>query len=188
MQIRLNLATKALQTHRRFLVGAGGLAFVAGILFLSLGWHVYAVRKVDSEFRAEAEVVRQQLIASQRERDDLERFFTQPENARLHDRAAFLNSIGDAASFNWTLMFMDLERVLPGGVRVISIEPVQLKGRILLKIKVGASSEDAKLQFIHALEQSMEFSSLELVSEHQAPAGDQTDKETMDLNVVYSRS
>jgi len=34
----------------------------------------------------------------------------------------------------------------------------------------------------------MEFSSLELVSEHQAPAGDQTDKETMDLNVVYSRS
>jgi len=187
MRVRLNLATKPLLTHRRFIVGSGLVAIVAGITFLALGWHVYSVRKADSEFRAEAADTRQKLAASVAERNDLERFFSLPENARLHERSAFLNSIIDARSFNWTLMFMDLERVLPGGVRVLSIEPEQVKGRIKVKIKVGTNSEEAKLKFIRALEDSKEFSGVELLSDRMAPAGDAADKETLDLSVVYSR-
>src|SRR5271155_3578627 len=107
MRVRLNLATNALQTHRRFIVGSGALAVLGSITFLALGWHVYAVRKADAEFRASTADIQQKLAASERERNDLERFFIQPENSRLHDRAAFLNSIIDARSFNWTQMFMD---------------------------------------------------------------------------------
>jgi len=47
MRVRLNLATKAQETHRRFMVGAGLVGLIAGILFLALGWHVYAVRKLE---------------------------------------------------------------------------------------------------------------------------------------------
>lgn len=187
MRVRLNLATKPLLTHRRFIVGSGLLAFVALVTFLALGWHVYSVRKADAEFRAEAADTRQKLTASIAERNELEHFFEQPENARLHERSAFLNSIIDARSFNWTLMFMDLEKVLPGGVRLLSIEPVQDKGRIKVKIKVGTNNEEAKLKFIRALEESKEFSGVELVSDHQGLTGDPVDKETLELNVVYSR-
>src|ERR1700677_2918055 len=157
MRIRLNLATKALETQRRFVVGAGLFAAIGGIAFLILGWHLHSVRKADSEFRAQTQDTRQKLAASAMERDQLETFFKRPENARLHERSAFLNSIIDARSFNWTLMFMDLEKVLPGGVRLISIEPQQVKGHVLVKLKVGASNEEAKLKFIRALEESKEF-------------------------------
>jgi sirohydrochlorin ferrochelatase len=55
MIVRLNLATKALETHRRFLAGAGLTAIFAGLAFLGLGWHVYSARKVDAELRARTE-------------------------------------------------------------------------------------------------------------------------------------
>jgi|SRR5580700_10331160 type IV pilus assembly protein PilN len=188
MRVRLNLATKALETHRRFVAAAGALAMIGGITFLILGWHVYSVRKADSEFRAQSEDIRQKMAANTIERDELDRYFKQPENDRLHDRSVFLNSIIDARSFNWTLMFMDLERVMPGGVRLISIQPQQVKGHVLVKLRVGASDEEAKLKFIRALESSKEFSGVELVSERAATAADQGDRETIELTVVYSRT
>ncbi len=63
-------------------------------------------------------------------------------------------------------MFMDLERILPGGVRVISIEPKQVQGRVQVKLSVGTSSDEAKLKFLRALEDSKEFTDIELQNEH----------------------
>jgi type IV pilus assembly protein PilN len=123
-------------------------------------------------------------------RKDLEIYFGQKEIASLHDRAAFLNSIIDARSFNWTQMFMDLERILPGGVRVISIEPKQAGGRVEVKLTVGATSDDAKLKFLHALEESKQFKGIEL--QHEGPpnqANNQSgDQKIIQLTTVYSRT
>jgi hypothetical protein len=41
MNIRLNLATKPLESQRKFYVSAGLVAFLGSLLFLGLGWHVY---------------------------------------------------------------------------------------------------------------------------------------------------
>jgi type IV pilus assembly protein PilN len=188
MRVRLNLATKPLETHRRFLAGAGLIAAVAGVAFFFLAWHVYVVRKADAQLRARAEKTRQELLRYQQERAELESFFSRPDNARLHDRAAFLNSILDARSFNWTLMFMDLEKVLPGGVRVVSIEPVQKNGRIEVRLSVGATNDGAKMKFLRALEESSAFTRVELVSEHVPNQTNSSDRVILDLTVIYSRS
>jgi type IV pilus assembly protein PilN len=187
MRVRLNLATKAQVSHRRFLVAAGFVGFVAGVIFLSLGWHVYAMRSLDARLRAETEATGVKIAELQAERADLERFFNQPQNAKLHDRAAFLNSMIDGRSFNWTQMFMDLERIMPGGVRVVSIEPRQVKGRVEVKLTVGASSDEAKLKFLRALEESKQFSGIELGSEH-APTKGGNDQKVVELTTIYSRS
>ena len=188
MRVRLNLATKPLETHRRFLAGTSLIAAVAGVVFLLLGWHVYVVRKADAQLRARAEKTRRELLRYQQERSELENFFSRPDNARLHDRAAFLNSILDARSFNWTRMFMDLEKVLPGGVRVVSIEPVQKNGHIEVRLSVGATNDEAKLKFIHALEESSAFTHVELVSEHVPNQTNSSDRVIVDLTVIYSRT
>jgi type IV pilus assembly protein PilN len=189
MRVRLNLATKAQETHRRFLVVAGFVALVAGTLFLSLGWHVYSVRSVDARLRAQTEETSRRIAELQAERTDLERFFSQPENAKLHDRAAFLNSLIDGRSFNWTQMFMDLERILPGGVRVVSIEPHQVKGRVEVKLTMGTSSDEAKLKFLRALEASHQFSEIQLDSDRQPAKGSGPgEQRILELTAVYSRS
>ena len=186
MRARINLATKALQTHRRFLAGSGVIAAGAGIAFIALGWHVYTVRKAEAEFRDQADRIRRQNVTIEAQRDDLQRYFALPENAKVHDRAVFINGIIDSRSFNWTQMFMDLERVLPGGVRVISIEPKQVKGRVEVKLKVGAASEEAKIKFLRALEASREFTRIAL-DKDGAPAGASADVSTLELTAVYSR-
>jgi hypothetical protein len=190
MKVRLNLATKVLETHRRFLAGAGLTAFFAGLAFLGLGWHVYSARKAHAELRLRTEKTRREMATLEAQRKDLERYFSQKDIANLHDRAAFINTILDARSFNWTLMFMDLERILPGGVRVISIAPTQAGGRVALKLTVGAANDEAELKFVHALEQSKEFTGLQVLDIRPGTsAGTQTpDQWVVQLTMIYSRS
>ena len=87
-------------------------------------------------------------------------------------------------------MFMDLERVLPGGVHVVSIEPRQTKGRVEVKLTVGATSDEAELKFLHALEESKEFTEVQ-VQGSQVPSqtGNQSgDQKVVQLTTVYSRT
>ncbi len=189
MKVRLNLSTKPLETHRRFLAGAGVVGAIAGIFFLALGWHVYSVRKADETLRVKVAKIRQEMIGLEQQRIDLEHFFLQPENSRLHERSAFLNTLIDEQSLNWTQMFMDLEKILPPGVRVVSIEPKHEKGRVEVKLVVGAMSDEAKLKFLHALEGSPAFTHVELITERISPPGTPgADRMEVELKAVYSKT
>jgi type IV pilus assembly protein PilN len=188
MRVRLNLATKPLETHRKFIAGSTVVGVVAAFVFLSLGWHVYLARKANAEMRAKSEKILQQVAELEQQRAALERFFALDENARLHDRAAFINSLIDARSFNWTLMFMDLEKVLPAGVRVISIDPKQEKGRIEVKLVIGATSDEAKLKLMKALEDSKTFTHIELVTAQRPTPGTTGDQIVVELTAEYLRT
>jgi type IV pilus assembly protein PilN len=188
MKVRLNLATKPLVAHRKFLAASSVVGVVAAMAFLILGWHVYLARKANAEMRAKSAKILEQVAELEHQRADLAHFFALDENARLHDRASFINSLIDARSFNWTLMFMDLEKVLPPGVRVISIEPKQEKGRIDVKFIIGATSDDAKLKFIKALEDSKTFSHIELTASQHPTSATIGDPIVMELTAEYLRS
>jgi type IV pilus assembly protein PilN len=190
MKVRLNVATKALETHRKFLAGAGLIAVVAGLVFLGLGWHVYSVRKIDAELRARTEKTRQEMAKLQQQRAEVERYFGQKDIAELNGRAAFINGILDSRSFNWTQMFMDLERILPPGVHVVSIQPKQVEGHVEVKLTVGATSDETELKFLRALEESKEFTEVQLQnSQHANPTGNLSgDQKVMELTTVYSRT
>jgi type IV pilus assembly protein PilN len=188
MRVRLNLATKPLVTHRKFVAGSTLVGVVAAIIFLSLGWHVYLARKSNAEMRAKSDKIQQQVAELGQEHAVLERFFALDENAKLHDRAAFINSLIDARSFNWTLMFMDLEKVLPTGVRVISIEPKQEKGRIEVKLMVGATSEESELKLIKALEDSKTFTNIQLIGSTRPTSGTSGDQIVAELTAEYLRT
>jgi Tfp pilus assembly protein PilN len=185
MNVRLNLATNALQTHRRFLAASGLIGAVAGILFLTLGWHVYSVRKADEALRTRTDQVRNELASLVRQRTELEQFFNRPENARLADRSAFLNTLIDEKSLNWTRMFMDLEKVFPTGVRLVSIEPSTSKGRVQIKFIVKASDDQTKLKLLRALEESPAFTQVVENGEHLL---DREQGLQIELTAVYLRA
>jgi type IV pilus assembly protein PilN len=191
MRVRLNLATNPLQTHRRFLAASGLIGAFAGIVFLALAAHVYSVRKSNEALRVRADAIRQEVIGLMRQRDELENFFKEEQNARLNERSTFLNSLIDEQSLNWTQMFMDLEKILPAGVRLISIEPAHDKGQVLVRLQVGAISDEAKLKFERALEGSPAFKDFREISEKytepQAGSGDLVHVQ-IQLTVVYVRS
>ena len=191
MKVRLNLATNPLQTHRKFLAVSGLIGACAGIICLVLAVHIYSLRKSNEALRVRAAVVRQEMVGLVRQRDELESFFKEEQNARLNERSTFLNSLIDEQSLNWTQMFMDLEKILPTGVRLVSIEPAHQKGQVQVKLLVGAISDESKLKFVRALESSPAFKDVKLVGdkivEPQPGSGD-LDHVQIQLTVVYVRS
>jgi hypothetical protein len=83
---------------------------------------------------------------------------------------------------------MDLERILPEGVRVVSIEPKLAGDAVQLTVLVGAMSDESKLKFLKALEQAPEFSHIQLLSETRPTAirAEQTDRVMLSLQAQYS--
>jgi Tfp pilus assembly protein PilN len=188
MYVRLNLATKPLVSHRRFLVGAGAIGFVGSVLFVVLGWHFYSLRKADEDYRARLGKIQVEMDRLQEQRNDLEKFYDRPQNQDLQERAKFIDQVIDARSFNWTKMFMDLEHTLPPGVHVVRIEPKLENGSVAVKLVVGASSQDAKLGLLKAFEGSKSFSHVELLSmelprQGSVPGGDLL---TIEFSAVYT--
>ena len=74
-------------------------------------------------------------------------------------------------------------------MRVVSIEPKHDKGVVEVKLIIGAANDEAKMKFLHALEQSPSFSQLRMVSEKQVqPTAGENDKIDVELTVVYSKA
>jgi type IV pilus assembly protein PilN len=185
MQVRLNIATKPLESHRRFLAGAGLLAVLGGIIFLALGWHVYSTLRAQEALRRKEQENNNRAALLQRRRKELDDFFARTENARLKERAAFVNGIIDERSFDWTQMFMDLEKLVPVGVHVVSIQPQLEKGHMFVRLTVDAATDESKIKFLHAMENSPAFSNVELLSVHNAQTGGE---KALELHAIYVRS
>jgi Tfp pilus assembly protein PilN len=188
MRLRLNLATQPLQTHRRFYVAVYAAGAIAGLAFLLLSWHVYAIRRSNEIVRRQIAESRQDLERLSSQRRELEAFFARPENARLNDRASYLNSLIDSRSFNWTEMFLDLEKLLPAGVRVMSIAPSLQKEGVSVKLTVDANNSESEVKFLQALETSKVFSGIEVTSAHAPGRSEGSAEVVVELTAWYWRS
>jgi len=188
MRIGLNLATSPLENNRRFLLSA----FLVGVLAFGamgvLGTHTLREWRENRELRTDISRLQSEIREMRRERKELEERFEEPETAALLDRAALLNSMIEQRSFGWTKMFMDLERLLPTGVRVINIAPRMENGRVEVKIVVGALSDADKAKFVETLESSKEFSSVQVVAETRPNRPGETDRVLLELLAYYRMS
>ena len=186
MYVRLNLATKPLISHRRFLAGSALLAVLGCFLFFVLGWRFLSLRRADADLRARTSKVEQQMAAALQERQQLDSYFNQQESAGLQGRAKLITNVIEARSFNWTQMFMDLEHTLPAGVRVVKIEPTLEKGSAEVKIVLGATDESAKIRLLKAFEDSKSFSHVELLSEKVGGSQVGADPVTIEFTAIYT--
>jgi hypothetical protein len=74
---------------------------------------------------------------------------------------------------------------MPVGVHVVSIQPQLVKDHMFVRLTVAATTDESKIKFLHAMENSTAFSNVELLSVHGAQnSGDQA----LELNAIYVRS
>jgi Tfp pilus assembly protein PilN len=188
MKVRLNLATKPLENQRRFVVtyGVAGVAALVTLILLSV--HVIHVRRADSLIRTQISQTEDDIQSLRQQQEGLRTFFSQPAQREKIERAAFLNSLIQQRSFPWTEIFQDLEITLPTGVRLVSISPQLHNGRLEVKLVIGAQSDDGKLRFLKALENSKSFSQVEVRQEThpKEQQGGFNDHVLMELDATYS--
>ena len=186
MKVRLNLATSPLESNRRFAVGASAIGFFAVLGLLLLSWNAFSVWRADKVFRTRQAALENQIATLQQQRQNLAAFFDQPETVKRRQRAAYLNALIQQRAFPWIKIFMDLERILPEGVRVVSIEPKLSGDNVQLHFVVGALTDEGKLKFLKTLETSPEFSNIKLLNESNSTRPDQGDRVLLDLQAQYS--
>ena len=186
MKVRLNLATSPLEKNRRFVVFATMIGSIGLLAMALLSWNVYSVRRSNTAIRLEQARMESDMQALRRRRADLEAFFNRPETIQRRDLSAFLNGLIAQRAFPWTQIFMDLERNLPDGVRVVSIEPRLAEDHLELRLTIGARTDEGKLRFLKALEDSRAFSDIEVLGENRTGGRSGEDQVMMNLNARYS--
>ena|SRR6202521_1966801 len=168
MKIRLNLATSPLASDRRFIVGSATAGFVGMLAMILLAWHAFSMWQSNTALRRQETEISADMNRLRGTRGDLAVFFNKPETVQQRDLAAFFNSLIAQRAFPWTKIFMDLEKNLPSGARIVSVEPTLVADHIELRLTVEASNDEAKLDFLKDLEKSPAFSEIQLLSERRS--------------------
>ena len=157
MRISVNLATRPFVELRplfaRLRIAMGLLALLAIGLYFGLNT-LNARAKVAT---AEMDTLKAKTAAFEQERVRDEARMKQPDNQSVLERSQFLNALFTRKSFSWTAVMMDLEKVLPPGVQVTSIDPVVSKeGEVSIRLRV-TGDRDRAIQLVRNLEKSQRF-------------------------------
>jgi type IV pilus assembly protein PilN len=157
MRIAINLATRPFVELRplfaRLRLAMAALAVTA--IALGVGLHLLNARA--SADQAQMDALKAQTLTVQLERQTNEARMHEPQNRAVLERSTFLNVLFARKSFSWTSVMMDLERVLPTGVQVTSIEPaVTAEGDVNIRLHVSGP-RDLAVDLVRNLEHSQRF-------------------------------
>ncbi len=174
--VTINLASEPFRHERArnaVLVGACAVLSISLITLVSMVVHE---RAGASKLRKEINAQRVELAKYQREQGRFRGVLGKPENADVFSESVFLNQLIARRAVSWTMVFDDLETVLPYNVRLVSIRLPQVaagddpaSNHIQLDMIVGAEKQEAVIELLQRLEKSPRFGSAALVSQ-QPPA------------------
>ncbi len=170
MRLNINLATQPYEDIRKFLAKWGLLTLV---LAAATGLLVFmAVRnwRDSRSINAQISDLHQKMDALDRDKAAAIATLNAPGNKSVAEKSRFLNDAIERKSLSWTRIFMDLERMMPNGLHVVSIKPEFSKNnRLGLRLQVGGTSHDKAIELVRRMEESSTFKQATLVSEQMAP-------------------
>jgi type IV pilus assembly protein PilN len=163
--IPLNLSNEPFQKNRPILVASAALALLLTITFAIQLNSILGERAAASESREENTRIERQLATLDREVAGLQARLRQPANSAVFERSEFINLLLRRKGISWTRMFDDLEKVMPGDVRLIAVRPmVTNENLVQLDMVVGAKSPEPVIDLLKKLEGSELFGATALLS------------------------
>jgi type IV pilus assembly protein PilN len=170
MRISVNLATRPFIELRPLFARLRLAMGVLALLVVGLGFWLHALNAKAAVAQAKMDALKTKTMRFQQERSSNEARMRQPQNMAVLERSQFLNAVFARKSFSWTSVMMDLERVLPAGVQVTSIDPVITKeGDVNIRLRVTGDRERTVL-LVRNLETSQRFVAPRLAGEQALTA------------------
>jgi type IV pilus assembly protein PilN len=170
MRITVNLATRPFVELRPLFARLRLAMGVLALLAVGLGFWLHSLNARAKVAQAQMSALKAKTSQFQRERAANEARMRQPQNMAVLERSQFLNAVFAWKSFSWTAVMMDLERVLPVGVQVTSIDPVISKeGDVNIRLRVSGD-RDRAVQLVRNLETSQRFVAPRLAGEQALTA------------------
>lgn len=158
MRIGINLSSEPFRRDRPWIVAS---VLMGGLLTMTLAVLTYSAvmgRDEALEARQEAAKAQRQLEALAGEQTKLELALRRPENGEVIERSVFLNQLLLRKGISWTRIFADLEKVMPGNVRLISVRPqITPANEVYLEMVVGAQTSEPVIEMLMKMESSEQF-------------------------------
>ncbi len=160
----INLASEPFRRDRPMLVAS---ATVALLLVIVLGFQLFLISAEtgdEAQTAAQVDQERANLNELSAEQARLEAVLARPENEAAIDRSLFLNTLLMRKGISWTLIFRDLEEVMPYNVKLVQVQPKlnlsttgETDNEIQLDMVVAAESMEPVIEFLRILEGSPLF-------------------------------
>lgn len=172
MRLDINLASHPYEDAREFWVRWG---LAVGLLALCtlglLGWTIRSWVEAGRDRHNIADL--QQMIEGRdQQRSQAQTLLDKPSNRSMREQSQFLNNLIMRKSFSWTLVFEDLEQVMPQRLHVVSLRPeFNEQNAMLLDMKVLGDSRAAPIELVHRMEGSDCFKNAQLVGETEGENG-----------------
>jgi type IV pilus assembly protein PilN len=165
MRISVNLANRPFVELRPLFARLRLAMGLLAVLAVGLGFALHSLNAKATVAQAQMDALKTKTRQYQHERQVNEARMHQPQNMAVLERSQYLNAVFARKSFSWTAVMMDLEKVLPTGVQVTSIEPlISKEGDVTIRLRVSGDRERA-VQLVRNLETSQRFLSPRLSSE-----------------------
>jgi Tfp pilus assembly protein PilN len=166
MRLNINLASQPYEDSRQFWMRWGtGLAATSILTLALLAITVSGWRTARHDHTKIAEL---KAAIGQRDQKRLqaENFLNLPANRTTRDQSQFLNQLIERKCFSWTRVLEDLEKVMPGRVHVVSINPeLDDDNQLKLKMLVGGDSREKVLDLARRMEDSRHFTQTYILTE-----------------------
>lgn len=158
MRLDINLATHPYEDARRFWFRWGGALAALGVVTIALLFILTTAWINAGKDRRLMREQRSEIGARDREKASAQALMNLPQNSVTRDRSQFLNDLFYRKSFSWTMVFEDLERVMPPGLHVVSIHPeLTADNELEIKIQVAGESRERAIELAQKMEQSDHF-------------------------------
>lgn len=158
VRIPINLSSEPFQRDRAMLVAS---ILMAVLLVAALGLQISLVLSERTKASETREALAQaQLVAAQQRQEQtrLDGILREDQNSVVIDRNIFLNTLISRKAVSWTQLFADLEKVMPGTVRLVSVRPqITPQNQVVLDMTVGSLTSEPVIDMMMRLEGSPLF-------------------------------
>jgi hypothetical protein len=166
MKFRINLASEPYENARLFYLRWGALLLALAVLSGALvfgavsGWrNAHGLSGKIAAEKANLDKLNRQ------EQQDLA-ILNKPENRDVRDKSQVINGLIRSKEFSWTLIFSDLEHLMPARLHVLSITPqLDQNNDIEVHMLVAGDSREKAIELIENMEKSREFRRAQVLSE-----------------------
>jgi type IV pilus assembly protein PilN len=187
MRLNINLASQPYEDSRQFWTywgtGLGLLALLTMVLVF------FAARGFIDGGRDRQQIakLKTELAEFDQEKSHAVAMLNLPQNRIVRDRSHFLNNLFERKAFSWTLVFEQLEQVMPAHLHVVSIHPeISEEQNLQLKLVVGGESREQALDLVRKMEGSKHFKQTRIDAEKfTEQQNGNNDRVQFDITALY---
>jgi type IV pilus assembly protein PilN len=187
VRLNINLATKPYQDVRRFLLQWGGLVLLLAVCTIALIWTASTTWRRSRDVNARISAVKAEIAVLDRQHDQAIAQLSLPQNKSVVEDSKFLNGLIARKSFSWTRVFMQLERIMPPKLHVVSISPALQSSTNTMEVhmQVAGTSREAAVELVRRLEKSPSFRDARIREERALHEKNSPDTVKFQLTALY---